>query len=144
MQTTAAPSLPVSSFTIARCHVKFIPSFDIIISTGFSKTMFSYSFEYLLQTRHFDTRLIENTYGIRWKIGKCEHRSFSLASWERTISFGWCLLTRSHRQCNNPSLDVSLNFWLRLRLSAILQYTYVCMHVARILPPARLMFFWFF
>jgi hypothetical protein len=95
-QTTAAPSLPVSSFTIARYHVKFMPSFDIITSTRFIKTIFRYSFKYLLQTRHFNARLIENTYGIRWKIWKCEHRSFSLASWETTISIGWCLLARRH------------------------------------------------
>jgi hypothetical protein len=71
--------LPVSSFTIAR-YVKFMPSFDIITSTGFIKT------EYLLLARHFNARLIENTYGIRWKIGKCEHRSFSLVSWERCFA----------------------------------------------------------
>jgi hypothetical protein len=38
MKTTAAPSLPVSSFTIARYHVKFMPSFDIITSTGWDSS----------------------------------------------------------------------------------------------------------
>jgi hypothetical protein len=38
MQTTAAPSLPISSFTIGRYHVKFMPSFDIITSTGWDSS----------------------------------------------------------------------------------------------------------
>jgi hypothetical protein len=84
----------IASFIIHnrhRYHVKLMPLFDIITSMGFIKTIFRYSFEYLLQTRHFNARLqIENTSSIRWKFGKCEHRSFSLASWEN--DFDWLML----------------------------------------------------
>jgi hypothetical protein len=38
MQMTAAPSLPVSSFTIARYHVKFMPLLDIITSMGWDSS----------------------------------------------------------------------------------------------------------
>jgi hypothetical protein len=110
MQTTAAPSLPASSFTIARYHVKLMPSFDIITSTGFIETIFRYSFKYLLQTRHFNVRLIENTSIIRWKIRKCEYRSFSPTSWEIKAQNKWCRIAiwyPNFRYCyTNPTSDL--------------------------------------
>jgi hypothetical protein len=64
MQTTATPSLPVSSFTIARYNAKFMPSFDIT-STGWDSSKQSSGIHSSIQTHHFNARLIENTYGIQ-------------------------------------------------------------------------------